>query len=780
MKRYSSQFYLSVVSIFFFTTIVCAANNDFREQAKKAWDDGPVEKAIKLGIENLFKNQNDDGSFGKKACGHAGKQMQGSSKFKNPKIRKAIGELRGKEEDRHGKIGQTSLAVYALLKSGVSVHDERIKKAIKYLTEHDTYGVYTIGVRCNLWVVIENMTGRKGKYMKYLRNDARRLIYSINRKNGGWHYNVWDDQKVHNSTSQYGILGTWGYQMLGGEIPRGFWKLATQYWKDGQSENGGWSYGFKQGEPRGSMSAAGLASLFVCFDAMLAGKFVNCKGGKMPASIENGLKWFDQEYYNTIMGKNAGKFCYYMYGVERVGHACGYKYFGNQDWYKLGALKLMKMQRRDGGWLQHVYSTAYALLFLAKGRNTVLFNKLEFAGDWNNRPRDIANLTHWLSLEYEKDFNWQIVNFKVDAHEWHDAPILYISGSAAPKFSAEQIKQLRTFVHQGGTLFSVTECGGSGFNTGIREVYKKMFPDYELARVSKSHPIYSVHEKIKKQIPLYTISNGVRPLVFHTDIDVARAWQSRMKASKKDHFRLGVNLSYLVLGQYSKLLPRGKTTWPYPVSTAGMSSMKVVRVKYNGNYNPEPLALEAFKRRLAAEDAVGLDIGEVSLDQLGGSNAKVAMMTGTSSVSLSATQQAQIKKFVEAGGTILIDAAGGGNLKYHPGSAKFYKSMHKQISKIFGATALKPVVPSSKLYTIKPFRAFEGKKKKPIYRKLTRKRGLSNAPHLLAVKVNDRPAVILSCEDIETGFLNSLSGSVDGYDRRTAFEIGRNIILNCK
>ena len=754
------------------------------KQTQGAWNDEPVDKAIKKGIAYLLSKQNADGSFGVGKYGHikkCSKIPENSPRAKNPKMLKRIGKLKGAVEESPGLIGMTSVAIYALLKSGVPVHSDPIKKGLKYLMTHDIYGIYTIGLRCNVWVTVENLTGRKGKYMKYLRHDALRLLFSINLEKGGWHYSMWDHKEYHNSPSQYGILGIWGYMMLGGEVPRKFWPIAMKYWIEGQVSDGGWGYDpvFKSAnaESVGSMSTAGLASMFVCVDAMLASRYMSCKGGRLPKTIRDGLDWFHREFANTMVGttkpskKGTKHFCYYMYGVERVGHACGYKYFGHQDWYKLGALTLIKMQKDNGSWKgdgMNIPETGFALLFLAKGRNTVLFNKLNFGGDWNNRPRDIANLSHWLTIEYEKEFNWQIVNFKVQPHEWHDAPVLYISGAKTPKISDENIKKLRTYVQQGGTILSVTECGGSGFTTGIREIYKKMFPDYELQKIPTSHPLYQIHGKSKRKVPVYILTNGVRPLIIHTDSDMARDWQGRREVTRMHSFEMGFKTSYYVLGQYSDLLPRGKTTWPFAVSTAGLDTVKVVRVKYRGNSNPEPLSLTAFDRRLSAEDGIHIDHSVVDVAKLGACGAKIAFLTGTNKVSLTEAEQAELKAFVKAGGTIVIDAAGG--------SKDFYKSMYKIVTKTFGA--ITPLPSSSKIYTVKELT--ELKSKKPIFRKLARKRIGGNVLKLLGVNEGDRVGVILSLEDIETGFLNSLSGAVDGYSRRTSYELARNIVLNCK
>jgi len=315
------------------------------DRVKGKWDDDPIEEAIKKGIEYLRSKQGADGSFDYKHGSHLLKTPSG---YKNtPAIIKMLGgTLQLPLEKAESSVGASALAVYAMLKADVDIKDSTIQKGMQFITSTDCRNVYAIGVRCNTYAEAEKHA--RGKHMKFMQHDARRLIYSINKDTGGWNYDILDGNDFHNSPSQYGILGIWGYQMLSGEIPSNFWPLAWKYWVKGQNSDGGWSYSppFRpgnQGADRlssvGSMSAAGLASLFVINDAINYGKYAACKGGEYPASIVKGLQWFDKEFTNTMTGRTkpsmiGGYFCYYLYGVERVGRAAGYKYFGNQDWYK--------------------------------------------------------------------------------------------------------------------------------------------------------------------------------------------------------------------------------------------------------------------------------------------------------------------------------------------------------------------------------------------------------------------------------------------------------------
>jgi hypothetical protein len=55
----------------------------------------------------------------------------------------------------HGNTGgRTALAVYALLAAGESPQHPKLKSAIDYLLSIKPEGVYTLGVRCNVWFLL--------------------------------------------------------------------------------------------------------------------------------------------------------------------------------------------------------------------------------------------------------------------------------------------------------------------------------------------------------------------------------------------------------------------------------------------------------------------------------------------------------------------------------------------------------------------------------------------------------------------------------------------------
>ncbi|MBI5725510.1 MAG: DUF4159 domain-containing protein [Planctomycetes bacterium] len=525
-----------------------------------SFTDEDVSKAIEKGVKYLWSLQMDDGSWGP--------------------MGRPIND-RGQSSQSYTITGLTALACYALLECGADPKDPRMQKALEWLAtaqekyvelkdslpETTDWRTYAVGLRCNVWMLANKSTNNK--YKKNFETDVNWLLNGTN--DGGYGYIVPSKDTVSrsrdamdNSNSQYGVLGVWAGQRAGMEIPRDYWDKCMKFWLRRQNTDGGWAY-YEAGDASyGNMAAAGVATMFVCVDALMADKFVKCNQPAEAASINKGLDWFDKNLARTLASPvryEESAAYYYLYCIERVGLASGYKYFGKINWFKEGVKKILSEQEEGGFWRRGGYAfdgtrtgginqtidaTSFALLFMIRGQRPVIFNKLEYKGDWNNRPRDCANLTRWMAKAMEKDFNWQIITLKSEVGEWHDAPIVYIGGSIKPEFSDEDVAKLRTYVQQGGTLFVMTQCGGAAFSTAMKNLYKKLFPKYELTAVGKDHPL-NICQYILPGTPAFSIlSNGIRPLVIHTDADLSVSWQTYAIATGRRNFEAAVNISMYV------------------------------------------------------------------------------------------------------------------------------------------------------------------------------------------------------------------------------------------
>ena len=715
-------------------------------QAADEWDDAAVEQAIKKAVEYLWSRWANGAWEGARPAGA------------------------GHQAANYG--GRTALCAYALLAAGVSSQDPKMKQTLDWLAKVEMTGTYATSLRANCWALLG---GRKHRYRRRFMQDIHYLVHGLD-KRGGYDY-VPHGKPEHarsgerpggrydNSNTQLGLLGVWVGQEAGIEVPMWYWKLCEKHWVEDQQPDGGWCYQ-QRGKSYGSMSVAGLASSFICFDALYSDKFIRCKAKTDYPPVVKGLEWLDKNFSATQNPGRGGQWhYYYLYGVERVGLASGYKYFGKKNWYKLGAGALIARQGGQGGW-RDVVNTAFALLFLARGRHPILFNKLDYKGTWNSRPRDVANLCKWVTKKFERTVNWQIVHLGVPVHELHDAPILYISGASAPQFSAEDLAKLKAFVLQGGMILSEAACNKASFTMAMQKIYNGMFPEYELKRLPPDHPVYKLHFSVSGMSQgLWGVSNGVRLLVIHSPSQLSLAWQTRRSTTRSREFQLAANVYFFVTDK-GILKPRGVCRWPMKKDVACAETLKVVPLRYNGNWNPEPLAWERFAILMARRHATKVEVAApAEVTALDAATCPVAAMTGTARFEWTAPQRQALAKFLTGGGTLILDAAGG--------SEAFAEAAEKQIRQILPDARYGMVPTTHALY----------RKVGPVIDRVTFRRALRlgvrspTKPRLRALLHENRLAVIFSPDDLTAGLVGYPCWGLKGYEPKSSFDLMRNILL---
>src|SRR5256885_4191449 len=83
-----------------------------------------VEKAIRAGVDHLY-------------------QVQSGDNWDN-----------GWNQDNGNTGGRTALVTYALLAAGESPQNPKVKSAVDFLLKQKPPGIYTLGLRCNVWFLL--------------------------------------------------------------------------------------------------------------------------------------------------------------------------------------------------------------------------------------------------------------------------------------------------------------------------------------------------------------------------------------------------------------------------------------------------------------------------------------------------------------------------------------------------------------------------------------------------------------------------------------------------
>lgn len=692
--------------------------------------------------------------------------------------------------------GPTALATLTLLSCGVPHQSPELTKAIAYLKRANADDIqnatYTLGLRAGVYSLLPESTRKFA-----LRSDLDWLIAA--RIQSGTHTGMYTYAKASEfsggdfSNSQYGVLGVWYAQSSGLEIPLNYWQRVEEIWHKGQNADGGWGYDLNSATSYASMTAAGVATLYVTYDALHSAEEVELTMPHQNAPLEQGIRWLSTRYpidggvdMRDFPGRPPGlpaipgaiaprryrlgamdRLHYLLFGFERVGEASGLTRFGFHKWFDDGAMQLIDTQRADGSWNNGMganVDTSYALLFLSRGRSPVAMQKLQFNGRWNNRSRDNATIVRWLTRQTERHTNWQIVPSDASASEFRQAPILYVASDRWLELNKDDLGRIKTFIDQGGLLLAVNEGAGTAFADSVAQLAKELYPAYEFRDLPPDHLIF--HENFPvNNLPTAPkgLSNGVRELiVLLPDGDMSWKFQQGAGAANPaaaPSFGFVGNL-YIYMNDRANPRFKGDDTWIDPDPAArDRREQTVARLKINANWNPEPLGWTRLANALHNNDGIKLTIREASANELS-KKIPLVHLTATNRFELSASEHKALKSYLDGGGVLFFDAAGG--------STEAQLSFEALLLKMYPNEKLKPLALGHPIY---------GGIKHATFRPCARERlAKSDLPRLRVLEMKGRVVVIDSAEDLSAGLVGYNVDGIVGYSPASAMEIARNIL----
>ena len=178
-----------------------------------------------------------------------------------------------------------------------------------------------------------------------------------------------------NSNSQYGLLGVWMAAEAGVEVPTSYWQTTDAFWRRVRMKDGGWITS-RDGRERVALTPAGVASLYVAH-YLDQGQAI-AAAGQEPGG---GSGEADRELGSDIAG-------FVLHVWQRAGGAGERaEVFWQEQLVSGGGGEPANTQSVDGNWDGRFEAgggpepcTAYALLFFVRGRNPVVFNKLQMRG----------------------------------------------------------------------------------------------------------------------------------------------------------------------------------------------------------------------------------------------------------------------------------------------------------------------------------------------------------------------------------------------------------------
>jgi len=450
----------------------------------------------------------------------------------------------------------------------------------------------------------------------------------------------------------YGVLGLWGADKLGIKLNNNkVWAPIDRQWRLTQQktpgdEPAGWAVGVpgstaaaptdprrtrtkvSRGTVTGPMTAAGVAALTLTERYLNGPKLTDPSKDNVSTELRKGLRWLD-ENFDPAQSPGADWY-YYMWTIQQVGRATGRRTFNGVDWFRHVTAEMLNRQGPDGLWRDDsgnqgkLLSTGFALLYLANALQPVAVSKVRFDGRWNSRPNDLWNFAEYASDVYETDTAWQIVGLNQPLRELADSPILYLATHEPFTLSDAETDRLREYIDAGGMLVFNPEAPWGRLSGSVQTLIGSLYPGRGLEAVADFHPFYSLHTELRPSVQMRMVHNGVRPLVVAFTRDIGRGLQTNDLKRHGDSF-IALSNIYLYAVGTEPGRTRLQTNYVAPPVHWPTEKIAVARIRYDGDYDPEPGALAQLRAVVARGQGIDLVVRTVTADKL--SDEHVAFLT---------------------------------------------------------------------------------------------------------------------------------------------------------
>ncbi len=430
-----------------------------------------------------------------------------------------------------------------------------------------------------------------------------------------------------------------------------------------------------------------------------------------------------------------------------------------------------------GSWNRSIVDTAFALLFLAKGRRPVLFAKLKWSDDneWNPDRHDCRNLVAAIGDDLGEPVSWQVVDLDAPVEAWLQAPILYLQGHEFPKLNKAYRNKLRRFVEAGGFIFAEACCSRPRFRKGFERFIQQTFPQYALRELESTHPVWHALHRLKPgRWPLFGLDSGCRTSIIFSPRDLSCLWeQADVPKLSNKAFRLGANIAAYATGREplrDKLaevtLPKRRRLQIEGVPVRG--TLEIAQISHAGDWKPDPLVipkLAEYLRKNANVTVIGR-AAPLRADDPKLLDHPIAYMSGHYAFELSSAEREGLRRYLQRGGFLLAEAC--------CGREAFANSFQKLMGQLFPDVTLKPIGPDH------PIRSGPGAYHLDHVRyrtTLRREQPDLDEPVLSGLEINGRMAVVFSRWGIGCGIDDHQCYICRGVAPADARRIATNVIL---
>ena len=177
-------------------------------------------------------------------------------------------------------------------------------------------------------------------------------------------------------------------------------------------------------------------------------------------------------------------------------------------------------------------------------------------GDWYNDPSAEVNLLRYARTAAGLDVDPGYVPVEAGSEQLFSYPVVFLTGHGNIVLSDRDVRNLRTYLHNGGFLYADDDYG---MDRAFRREMKKVFPDQELTELPFSFGLYhapfafpagppKTHAHDDKQPRGYGLFHNGRLVVYYTfESNPSDGWvdpevHGDQPAKREEALRFGTNI----------------------------------------------------------------------------------------------------------------------------------------------------------------------------------------------------------------------------------------------
>lgn len=680
------------------------------------------------------------------------------------------------EESRQQAGGYTALAALALVQAGVPSQDPRLAPAIDWLKATQSEGTYAIAVRIMLWASLPDA------YRPQLEQDLRTLLAGFSERAAGWDYVGRPNSTLRdNSITQFASLALAMAARRGVAVPPRIWELLERRYLEMQLADGGWNYQGR-GEARGSMTAAGVATLFMLDRLRTPAPRARSARSASDAAILRGLGWLESRFDAERHPGHHDHFIYWLYSLERAALAGGLGRIGDRDWFREGAVETIRRlcepdpgsggarwrvrEKTPRGAAIRLHERAMGLLFLVRGGVPVAVGVLaDPRSPMTSGTREMATLTEWLGETAQREFNWLRIDPSEPVETWLVPALLWWEPASLPPADDPLWPRLGAFMARGGLLVGEFSGLPSSERSRARSVLATLHRGLAWSEVGPTHPLRGVLFRLPARTPrLEALGSGGRDWAIASfEGDLTRGIAAG-PARGREAFETFANL-WLTAIETDQAWPRLRSWSAACASTSPQEPIRVIELRHGDRDDPEPAALALAAAAVSGRLGRRIEISSVPIAELPQAPpAALAILRGIEPPSWGAEAWEAIDRHLAQGGTLLIETPGG--------RGGFTAAVEAELSRRLGSPA-RPIAGGESPGGVDatPFR-------RVAFRSSTaREEGAAAAAaRLRAITVGGRICVLASREDLSTAWLARPREGLHGYAPAAAIDLLEQIL----